>query len=114
MAHLKHLFSTIRIGSMASKNRLLMSAMSINFGVDEKGYVTDQLTEYFVSRARGGAGMMLVGGGAVHPTGLDLPHLPVLWDDDCIPALRKMTETVRRSEERRVGKECRSRWSPYH
>ena len=23
-------------------------------------------------------------------------------------------ETVSRSEERRVGKECRSRWSPYH
>src|SRR5256885_15391216 len=28
----------------------------------------------------------------------------------------KITEAVRlaRSEERRVGKECRSRWSPYH
>ena len=24
------------------------------------------------------------------------------------------TETPKRSEERRVGKECRSRWSPYH
>ena len=24
------------------------------------------------------------------------------------------TETGERSEERRVGKECRSRWSPYH
>ncbi len=24
------------------------------------------------------------------------------------------TVTVARSEERRVGKECRSRWSPYH
>ena len=23
-------------------------------------------------------------------------------------------EPFRRSEERRVGKECRSRWSPYH
>ena len=23
-------------------------------------------------------------------------------------------EVVKRSEERRVGKECRSRWSPYH
>ena len=23
-------------------------------------------------------------------------------------------EMARRSEERRVGKECRSRWSPYH
>jgi len=24
------------------------------------------------------------------------------------------TQFVMRSEERRVGKECRSRWSPYH
>ena len=23
-------------------------------------------------------------------------------------------EDIKRSEERRVGKECRSRWSPYH
>ena len=26
----------------------------------------------------------------------------------------KLSATVGRSEERRVGKECRSRWSPYH
>ena len=26
----------------------------------------------------------------------------------------KKSEIVIRSEERRVGKECRSRWSPYH
>ena len=26
----------------------------------------------------------------------------------------KMEEVRLRSEERRVGKECRSRWSPYH
>ena len=25
-----------------------------------------------------------------------------------------VSSTVSRSEERRVGKECRSRWSPYH
>src|SRR5256885_6556267 len=25
-----------------------------------------------------------------------------------------LCESCRRSEERRVGKECRSRWSPYH
>ena len=25
-----------------------------------------------------------------------------------------LAEVNRRSEERRVGKECRSRWSPYH
>ena len=27
---------------------------------------------------------------------------------------RAFNETGSRSEERRVGKECRSRWSPYH
>ena len=30
------------------------------------------------------------------------------------PPMRTMGETRLRSEERRVGKECRSRWSPYH
>src|SRR2546430_6182253 len=29
-------------------------------------------------------------------------------------ALRKKKQALNRSEERRVGKECRSRWSPYH
>ena len=28
--------------------------------------------------------------------------------------LRVNTSKISRSEERRVGKECRSRWSPYH
>ena len=28
--------------------------------------------------------------------------------------LYRETHTAYRSEERRVGKECRSRWSPYH
>ena len=63
MTILKHLFAPIQIGSMTAKNRLMMPSMSINFGVDDNGYVTDQLTGYFIARARGGAGLMLVGGG---------------------------------------------------
>src|SRR2546422_6311508 len=39
---------------------------------------------------------------------LRLEVLPLLED------LRRMADAARRSEERRVGKECRSRWSPYH
>src|SRR2546430_7780560 len=31
-----------------------------------------------------------------------------------IPRLNALALTLERSEERRVGKECRSRWSPYH
>ena len=36
-------------------------------------------------------------------------QLGLLTDD-----MTKAIKTHRRSEERRVGKECRSRWSPYH
>src|SRR2546422_5816429 len=32
----------------------------------------------------------------------------------CMKGLRHRAEILARSEERRVGKECRSRWLPYH
>jgi 2,4-dienoyl-CoA reductase-like NADH-dependent reductase (Old Yellow Enzyme family)/thioredoxin reductase len=94
---LSHLFLPIRIGNLSVKNRLMMSAMSINFGVDENCHVTDQLIAYFVERARGGAGMMLVGGGSVHPGGQELPDLPQMYEDGCIPALTRMVDLVRPS-----------------
>jgi len=80
---------------MISKNRLLMSAMSINFGVDKDCCVTDQLMEYFVERAKGGIGMMLVGGGSVHPGGQELPDLPQMYNDNCIPSLKEMVRRVK-------------------
>ena len=47
--------------------------------------------------------------------------LPVHEGDRVVPVLNAYQEKfsrvgspVVRSEERRVGKECRSRWSPYH
>src|SRR5258707_13602054 len=45
--------------------------------------------------------------------GLDVPtsgHISVAGDEITHMSGNKLT----RSEERRVGKECRSRWSPYH
>src|SRR2546430_17687717 len=35
-------------------------------------------------------------------------------DQQALPPARLLVEAGKRSEERRVGKECRSRWSPYH
>src|SRR5205085_12125871 len=35
-------------------------------------------------------------------------------DAEVIQHFREANRVARRSEERRVGKECRSRWSPYH
>jgi 2,4-dienoyl-CoA reductase-like NADH-dependent reductase (Old Yellow Enzyme family)/thioredoxin reductase len=97
---LASLFSPIKLGSMQVKNRLVMPPMSLNFGVDEDGYVTEQHWEYLAARARGGTGMIVVGGGAVHPSGLDLPRMPPVWSDRFIGPLRTMTERIKRYDTR--------------
>ena len=55
-----------------------------------------------------GKGYMILIGVSVDDTDKDLEYMATK-----IPTLR-IFEDENRSEERRVGKECRSRWSPYH
>ena len=64
-------------------------------------------------------------GGGLYQHSLNILHALDLWkregcqdefvlfvDNTNHPIIKSLTE--HRSEERRVGKECRSRWSPYH
>ena len=44
---------------------------------------------------------------------LGKPPITIAHTEEAIRVIRELAEG-RRSEERRVGKECRSRWSPYH
>ena len=44
-------------------------------------------------------------------TGVELPESGII---DTNWAKEQLERVNIRSEERRVGKECRSRWSPYH
>src|SRR6266516_2036723 len=50
---------------------------------------------------------------ATWPTGLPSGTAP-FWSCTSIRHSSCGSPVLRRSEERRVGKECRSRWSPYH
>ena len=45
---------------------------------------------------------------------IDLRSLPFTTETDLARDGGRMLLCSQRSEERRVGKECRSRWSPYH
>ncbi|MBI5578723.1 MAG: FAD-dependent oxidoreductase [Deltaproteobacteria bacterium] len=94
--HLEHLFSPIRLGRMEVRNRLVMPPMSVNFGVDEQGFVTERHWTYLAVRAMAGTGMIVVGGGAVHPDGLDLPKMPRVWDDRFIPGLSRLAAEVKK------------------
>ena len=93
---LEHLFSSIRLGRMDVRNRLVMPPMSVNFGLDENGFVTERHWTYLAARAKAGTGMIVVGGGAVHPDGLDLPKMPRIWDDRFIPGLSRLAAEVKR------------------
>ena len=44
----------------------------------------------------------------------NLPDTITLKPLPGLPVVRDLIVDMTRSEERRVGKECRSRWSPYH
>ena len=72
------------------------------------------LTSYDYSLARmvDGAGIdvILVGDSASNVMAGNETTLPITLDQMIYHAQC----VVNRSEERRVGKECRSRWSPYH
>src|SRR3712207_8786001 len=46
--------------------------------------------------------------------GFDGSQFFLVWGDSQLPPSYTVLGTIDRSEERRVGKECRSRWSPYH
>ena len=43
-----------------------------------------------------------------------LRHLVYHFDSNDLSKISNLPDQAERSEERRVGKECRSRWSPYH
>ena len=52
--------------------------------------------------------------GSLRPMTRRLKALTSLTKEANVTALMFLTKGANRSEERRVGKECRSRWSPYH
>src|ERR1035438_5659031 len=53
-------------------------------------------------------------GGPAEQAGMKAGDLVTAINDRYLYTIHDLTQEITRSEERRVGKECRSRWSPYH
>ncbi|MDX9788979.1 MAG: FAD-dependent oxidoreductase [Desulfobacterales bacterium] len=91
----KHLFSPIKIGNMTVKNRILMPGMGVNFGCNENnGHLEDQIIQFLAARAKGGTGMIIMAGGAIDPTGMDVDSQPMMWRDDIVPSIQKLADAI--------------------
>jgi 2,4-dienoyl-CoA reductase (NADPH2) len=94
MASFPHLLSPGRIGGLELANRILMTPMGSNLA-ERDGHMGERIQRYYEARARGGAGMLIVGVGAVSwPAGACNPNQVAISDDAFLPGLRALTRRV--------------------
>lgn len=90
----KHLFQPARIGRLELKNRIVMPAMATRYAA-YGGRVTRRLVEYYLRRARGGAGLIVVEHAAVTFTGRSSNYSLGIYHDRLIVGLKELTRAVK-------------------
>ncbi|MBI4338265.1 MAG: FAD-dependent oxidoreductase [Chloroflexi bacterium] len=84
------LFSPIQVGKFTLHNRIVNTGHHTHYE-DGDGSPTDRHVYYYRERARGGAGMVVMGAISVHHTGVFPYHN---FDDSIIPWYQKMASAV--------------------
>ncbi|MDA8217281.1 MAG: NADH:flavin oxidoreductase, partial [Dehalococcoidales bacterium] len=90
---LPYLFSSLKIKGLELKNRLVMPPMGTRLGSYDCR-VTERLRAYYVERARGGAGLVIVQFTSVSPEGGNGPYTTGISDGAFIPGYRALTADV--------------------
>jgi 2,4-dienoyl-CoA reductase (NADPH2) len=88
---LRKLFTPVAIGSIELANRIVMPAVHLNY--TPEGFVTDKLVRFYVERAAGGVGLIIVGGCPVDEYA-GAGFMLGLSDDQFIPGLQRLTQAV--------------------
>lgn len=89
----KHLFAPISIGRMQLKNRVVMPPMGTRYP-SASGAVTQRFIDYYVERARGGVGLIIVHFASVSLEGISSLYPLGIWDDSFVPGLRGLVQAV--------------------
>ena len=92
LKNMSKLFESTKIGSIELKNRLAMSAMDLGFTTE--GSINKRFIDFYVERARGGVGLIVVGGCYPEMTGKVWKSIIGLDKDEYIPGLKKLTDTI--------------------
>jgi 2,4-dienoyl-CoA reductase-like NADH-dependent reductase (Old Yellow Enzyme family)/thioredoxin reductase len=92
------LFSEWQIRSTPIANRVVFAPTCPTWVADPyEGIFTDQAVAYYEERARGGCGLIIIGGTIIHPEALYSEfNFPGLWKDDQVDGLARVAEAVHR------------------
>ena len=93
-----NLFSEWQIRNTTVPNRVVFAPTCPTWVASPyEGIFTDQAVAYYEERAKGGCGMIIIGGTVIHPSAMYSPFLfPGLWDDRQVEGLAKVAEAVHR------------------
>jgi len=86
------LFEPIRINRLEIKNRIYMPAMHL--GMAKNFEVTDQIIDFYIERAKGGAGMITVGYATVDDLSGNTTNIGA-HEDGFIPGLSRLADAIK-------------------
>jgi len=92
MYEFKKLFKPVKIGKMELKNRIAFGEQAPQAA---HGVITQATEDFYVERARGGAGLVMVGGTCPDISSLGTESMARIDDDKYIPAFAKMAKRMR-------------------
>ncbi|MEK8127183.1 NADH:flavin oxidoreductase/NADH oxidase [Paenibacillus filicis] len=91
---MNQLFSSFELKNLQLKNRIVMPPMCQYSVVNKDGIATDWHYHHYVSRAVGGAGLIIIEMTDVDPDGRITDHDLGIWSDEHIPQLARIVEAV--------------------
>src|SRR4051794_35321491 len=94
-----HLFSPLQLGPVESRNRIVVGSHFTQFTEPttpgEPGHYGARYARYLAEFARGGAGVVIGGQAAVHPTtAYQMPNNASVWDAAAVPGLTEVADAV--------------------
>jgi len=92
---LNNLFSSFSIGTLETKNRIVMPPMATHYASPE-GFVTDRQIAYYMERARGGVGYITVEHTGILQQGKASPKMLLISSDEHASTIERMIEAVHR------------------
>lgn len=82
-----------KIGKLELKNRFVVPSMGTG-RAEYDGFLNENVIEYYVERARGGFGLIILEVTGIDPIGKAIPEEIMLDDDKYIPGLKKMVDLI--------------------